>query len=277
MNEKELKEILKRLEDAGWEPMLCDTPVPYFRNGVPAGFPQNPGDYDGEYEMVPKSLLKLCDFIVSVKGDSMCEADINSGDDVIVKKSEDYEDGDIVVAYMDGETTLKSICHDEDEVWLVPANEAYPPFRLSEYQNVYILGKVTSVRKRPVRMSYSNMQRRLSKVRRKPVEITDARVYSALTQVLPDIKVGRMWFCVYHVLVTVGYLRRGDYEGLKTRIDELIPDNDFKINPHDISRMDVSSFAKRISLWDENDAPVSGKRFKEYKALAETLLSLLQQ
>ena len=258
---------------------VCDTPVPYFRNGVPAGYPTAPGDYDGDYEMVPKALLKVCDFIVSVTGDSMRDADIHDGDDVIVKRCGDYDDGDIVVACLDGETTLKSVCHDDDgEVWLVPANDAYRPIRLSDYENVYLLGRVTGVRKCPRRMSYAEVHRRLKAARQSlQTVVTDERVYEAVTQVLADIRVGRMWFCIYRVLADVGYLRQGDYEGLKTCMDRLFPDNDFKINPHDISRMDVDSFAKSVSLWNEMNAPVGGKRFREYRQLAMDFYRLVKE
>ena len=103
MNEIDIERLL-----AVMQAEVCDMRVPYFRNGVPAGYPTAPGDYDGDYEMVPKALLKVCDFIVSVTGDSMRDADIHDGDDVIVKRCGDYDDGDIVVACLDGETTLEA-------------------------------------------------------------------------------------------------------------------------------------------------------------------------
>lgn len=276
MNEEELKEIFKELELQGLKPELCDTPVPYFKNGVPAGYPDSPGDYDGDYEMIPKSLLKRCDFIVTVRGESMRDANIENGDDVIVKKTNDYSDGDIVVAFLDGETTLKAIAVMDDETWLVPANEAYNAIRLSEYQNVYILGKVTGIRKDTPRMSYEEMQKRLRATkRRRNKVVTDEMVRDAVSQVLCDIKVSRMWFCIYRVLVDVGYLDKGYYEGLKLSMDRLFPDNDFSINPRDISRMDVDSFSKSIDLWNELSAPVTGKRYREYLQLARDLTTLL--
>jgi hypothetical protein len=96
-----------------------------------------------------------------------------------------------------------------------------------------------------------------------------------VTQVLKDVKNGRMWFAVYRVLVDVGYLKAGDYEGLKTKMDALFPGNDFAINPRDISRMDTLSFSKSVSLWNSENAPVIGKRFRDYLRLATDLTSLL--
>ena len=280
MNEQEMKELFQQLEEQGWNPQVCDTPVPYFTNGVPAGYPDAPGDYDGEYERIPKALMRICDFIVSVRGDSMKDADIESGDDVIVKKCGHYDDGDIVVVYFDGETTLKSICHYEDETWLVPANDNYKPFCISDCSSVYILGKVTSVRKKPLKMSYASIQKRLKDVKKCPRrEITDRMVTDALTQVLHDIKCARMWFCIYSVLTEAetGLLSKGDYEGLKKLVDRLFPDNDLDVNPRYVSVMDVSSFRKSFREWNEKDAPVQGKRFRQYCNLASDFYGLLMK
>ena len=50
MNEQQLKEIFELLEKSGFNPMLCDTPVPYFENGVKAGIPADIGDVvKGDY------------------------------------------------------------------------------------------------------------------------------------------------------------------------------------------------------------------------------------
>ena len=123
MNKNELKELLEKL---GVDAMLCDTPVPYFRDGVPAGYPEAPGDYDGEFVLMPKSFLKMCDFILSVHGDSMKGVEIEDGDDVIVKADDRFDDGDIVVALIDGyDVTLKRLRKKATSIALEPANPAY--------------------------------------------------------------------------------------------------------------------------------------------------------
>jgi hypothetical protein len=43
----------------------------------------------------------------------------------------------------------------------------------------------------------------------------------------------------------------------------------------DLQRLDVLSFTKAVVLWDENDAPVKGKRFKLYKEIAQKTELLL--
>lgn len=278
MKELEWKDTLRLMEEQGLQPMMCDTAVPYFRDGVPAGFPENPGDYDGEYVMMPKDFLRVCDFVVTVRGMSMKDADIEDGDDVMVKSCDHYDDGDVVVALLDGESTLKAYYRDEDnEEWLVPDNDSFPPLRVADYASAYILGRVTGVRKKAPRTKFATLRRRLKETKEmKQRVVTDEMVRDALTQVLKDIKISRMWFSVYHVLVEVGYLKAGNYESLKTKMDELFPDNNFAINPRDYCRMDVMSFSKSISLWDEQNAPVMGKRFQDYLRLAADLTALLK-
>ena len=279
MTKKEIDEFFRLLRTSGVDIELCDMYVPYFADGVPAGYPEAPGDYDGEMVPMPRSFLKMCDFILAVHGDSMKDAGILNGDDVIVKHDVRFEDGDVVVAWLDGETSLKSYYKDDEgEVWLMPANDAFNPIRVSDYTTVYILGKVTKVTKKTPRLSYSAMRRRLQKMHEEQRrEVTDDMVRDVLTQVLTDIKVGRMWFCVYRVLADVGYLHKGGYDMLKERMDELYPDNDFNISVREVSRMDVGSFSKPVSRWDKEDAPVTGKRFNEYHTLATNLTNLLNE
>lgn len=279
MNKKEMQELKDLLEQSGLNVQLCDTPVPYFSEGVPAGFPEAPDEYDGEYVMVPRDFLKMCDYIVKVRGYSMKDAAIADGDDVLVKYCDHYDDGDIVVALLDGDSTLKAYCRDEnDEAWLVPDNDDFPPIRVADYSTAYILGRVTGVRKGTPRTKFSTLRRRLQESRgQRQSVVTDQMVYEAVTRVLDSIKNGRMWFAVYRVLVDVRYLKAGDYEGLKTKMDQLFPENDFAINPRDISRMDILSFSKSVSLWNSENAPVVGKRYRDYLRLATDLMALFSR
>ena len=54
MTEQELKEIFKLLEEQGWKPMLCDTPVPFYDSEVPCGPPNGVGDVVCEIAMMPR-------------------------------------------------------------------------------------------------------------------------------------------------------------------------------------------------------------------------------
>ena len=56
-------------------------------------------------------------------GNSMVDAGINEGDLLVVKKQETAEDGNVVVAFVDGETTLKRLYHRDGLIVLHPENK----------------------------------------------------------------------------------------------------------------------------------------------------------
>ena len=64
-------------------------------------------------------------FMLEVKGDSMIEAHIAEGDYVIAKRQKTAKDGDIVIAEVDGEFTLKYFKKKQTKTWLQPANKNY--------------------------------------------------------------------------------------------------------------------------------------------------------
>lgn len=67
--------------------------------------------------------------LITVKGDSMIDAGIVPGDVVIVEKRQVANIGDIVVAILDNEFTLKTLGRDKSGFVLLPANKAYPVIR----------------------------------------------------------------------------------------------------------------------------------------------------
>jgi len=81
-------------------------------------------------------------FALRVKGESMIEAGILPGDYVIVRQQDTADNGDIVVALLDREATVKYFRREQDHVRLEPANAAMAPVIAKE---VRILGKVMSV------------------------------------------------------------------------------------------------------------------------------------
>lgn len=78
-------------------------------------------------------------FMLQVRGDSMIEAGILDGDYVIVKQQNDAINGDIVIALIENEATVKRFFKEKDYVRLQPENEAMSPILV---KNVTILGKV---------------------------------------------------------------------------------------------------------------------------------------
>lgn len=85
-------------------------------------------------------------FALQVTGESMIEDHILSGDYVLVERTQQAKDGEIVVALVDGrETTLKRLYHDPDgRIRLQPANSAMQPIIL-EGANVQVQGRVLAV------------------------------------------------------------------------------------------------------------------------------------
>ena len=82
------------------------------------------------------------DYILRVKGDSMKDAGILEGDYVVVKQAEDARNGEIVVALLEHEATVKRFFREKDRVRLQPENSAYKPIRT---RNAQLLGKVVGV------------------------------------------------------------------------------------------------------------------------------------
>jgi len=92
---------------------------------------------------LPAHLLPNGDvFMLSVKGDSMIEAGIFDGDYVIVKQQSYADNGDIVVALIDDEATVKAFYKEKDHIRLQPRNPYMAPIIVD---NVIILGKVVGV------------------------------------------------------------------------------------------------------------------------------------
>jgi repressor LexA len=84
-------------------------------------------------------------FMLEVRGDSMVDAAICSGDYVVVRQEQTAENGEIVAALIDGEATVKTFQRKDGHVWLLPHNAAYDPI---DGTNATILGKVTAVLRR---------------------------------------------------------------------------------------------------------------------------------
>jgi SOS regulatory protein LexA len=75
---------------------------------------------------------KESSYILKVKGDSMIDAGIREGDMVIVERKATYKPGQIVVAMIDGEYTMKYLRKKGDKFFLEPANEKYKPIYPNE-------------------------------------------------------------------------------------------------------------------------------------------------
>ncbi|EKE02140.1 MAG: hypothetical protein ACD_20C00419G0003 [uncultured bacterium] len=119
--------------------------ISYFESGVRAGFPTAVEDCLMERLSFDSFLIKApaSTFSVRVVGDSMIDAGIFEDDIVIVEKGRIAQNGDVVVAMVDGEFTIKFYRKEKGEVSLEPANEAYPVIKAQ--QELQIFGIVTGL------------------------------------------------------------------------------------------------------------------------------------
>ena len=81
-------------------------------------------------------------FALRVRGDSMVGAGILSGDKVVVRPQQTADDGQIVVAMIDDEATVKRLSRKNGEIWLLPENDNYAPI---DGTNAQIVGLVKAV------------------------------------------------------------------------------------------------------------------------------------
>ena len=130
--------LVAQLRDAGFLDVTPDKrlkPGPRFferelAESVRAGLPEQAPDSTGtvtidSYLIAHPSKTSL----VRVKGDSMIGAGILDGDLAVVEWRTDARPGEIVVALVDGELTLKYLARDQAGYYLKPANEAYSEIR----------------------------------------------------------------------------------------------------------------------------------------------------
>lgn len=110
---------------------------------VAAGAPILAEEHIEEYLEVPDVIGgEQGDYVLRVKGDSMKDAGILEGDYVVVQQADDAVDGEIVVALIEDEATVKRFYRESDGIRLQPENDAYEPIRTKD---VTLLGKVVGV------------------------------------------------------------------------------------------------------------------------------------
>jgi repressor LexA len=113
---------------------------------VAAGEPILAEENIEEYVQLPAAIGgEQGDYILQVKGDSMRDAGILEGDYVVVSEADDADNGEIVVALIEDEATVKRFYREKDRVRLQPANKAYKPIRTRDAK---VLGRVIGVYRR---------------------------------------------------------------------------------------------------------------------------------
>jgi repressor LexA len=110
---------------------------------VTAGQPILAEENIEEYFPLPKVMVRNDTvFLLRVRGDSMINAGIMNGDYVIVRRQETAQSGEIVVAMLEDEATVKRFYKEKDHIRLEPENDLYEPIR-SPF--ISVIGKVIGV------------------------------------------------------------------------------------------------------------------------------------
>lgn len=120
---------------------------------IKAGFPSPAEDYMRESLDFNRDLIKHPEatFYGRVDGDSMMDAGISDGDIAVIDRALEPSDGDIIVAYINNEFTIKylDLKHKKDGyIELRPANKDYKPIRIDEYDDFEVWGVVVWIIKK---------------------------------------------------------------------------------------------------------------------------------
>lgn len=133
-------------------PTIGKQPVrtPLYGHKVEAGFPSPADDYIEDRLSLDEHLIQHRDstFFVRAKGNSMVGAGIFDGDLLVVDRSLTPSSGDIVIAVLDTELTVKRLIQREGLVILKPENPDFKEIVLKEGQELQVWGVVTSTTKK---------------------------------------------------------------------------------------------------------------------------------
>tara|TARA_B100000683_G_C12249194_1_gene456721 strand:- start:158 stop:610 length:453 start_codon:yes stop_codon:yes gene_type:complete len=140
-----LKLLHKKKEFEIYIPDLGTTQkLPYFDGGVSAGFPSPAEDYMHSKLDLNNLLIEhpSATYYVRVNGDSMLGAGILNGDLLIVDRSLEVTNNCIVVAYVDGEFTVKRIKKINNKMFLQPENKNHQAIEITESMDFELFGVV---------------------------------------------------------------------------------------------------------------------------------------
>jgi len=121
--------------------------IPLILSRIKAGFPSPAEDYvEGKLDF-NEYLVKhpAATFCVRVSGDSMIEAGINQNDILVVDRSLNPKNNNIVIAVIDGELTVKILHYDNSGIFLVAANKNFNVKKITPDMNFEVWGTVTHV------------------------------------------------------------------------------------------------------------------------------------
>lgn len=128
---------------AEWRAIIA---VPLFSDLVPCGFPSPAADYVEQRIDLNELLVShpSSTYFVKAAGDSMIEAGISDDDLLVVDSARTADHGDIVIAAVEGEFTVKRL-QLRPTVQLIPMNSAYSPIMVGSEDTLDVFGVVTFI------------------------------------------------------------------------------------------------------------------------------------
>lgn len=252
--------------------------IPLLSIGTQAGVPNSGDDeIDGAILHLAQRCAGNMTYAVPVNGESMQGVGILSGDVLVVDPSRVPRDNDIVVAWLNDGSTVKTYCRDpQGHVWLVPANDRFEPRMITADDQFSIFGVVIEILRRFPSAPALDTAQRIREAQQRmaspdaPNPPSVSQIAAALRQVMPQIRIQRHWYAIYRVLADRHVITANDFRGFGNLMREVLGDSCPKLNLHDLRSMAVDSFAMPVSKWNVNDAPVSSSRYFEYLELAHS-------
>jgi len=276
---EETEELFSQLREAGYEPRIYENNIPTFLNRVHCGPATEIGDVssvdDDWYSR--DAIERNQKFKITAIGDSMRDAGINAGDELTIQKGITPMDGDILLVSLVDRFSVKAFYEDDNgQAWLVPYNDEYEPIKLGEGAEYKICGRVVEVTKKNPRVKSSDSRKRIRKMKEeRKREITPELVESVIFDVSSMVQNGRQWYAVFRKLVELTTWGMAEMEPFCSLVASIVPKHQFLPLPAELQRMATQSFVRVSRLWDENDAPVKGKRFRDYQKIANRTEELL--
>ncbi|MEP6584714.1 MAG: translesion error-prone DNA polymerase V autoproteolytic subunit [Ginsengibacter sp.] len=118
-----------------------------YEGAIPAGFPSPAQDYLEKRIDLNEVFItnELSSFLFESEGNSMINAFIPPRAKLLVDRSITPLNGDIVLAILDGEFTIKFLKKNEFKCWLCAANPKFPDIQITEEMNMKVWGVVTGI------------------------------------------------------------------------------------------------------------------------------------
>lgn len=118
--------------------------IPLYTTAVQAGFPSPADDFIEKHLDLNEHLIKRPEatFFVRVRGESMLGAGIHDGDILIVDRSCSIYPGNIIIAALDGELTVKRLLKENGQIILSAENPLYQPITVTPESDFLVWGRV---------------------------------------------------------------------------------------------------------------------------------------